>query len=240
MKNCNRIILTTVLLVCIGMNINAQDETNRDIFSVNADFVSRYVWRGVDFGNAPAIQPSITANIKGFSIGTWGSYSLSSNTGGLEADLFVSYDFDFGIQLGITDYYFPGERLAIITNATDSISDLIAMRSGEYFNYYDNHLLELNVNYTFKRISLSANYMFFGNENDVYFELAYEILPNAQFLLGVGNQAYTVNGNFNVTNIGLNISKELVVSEEFKLNVFGSAIVNPNTEQIHLVFGIGI
>jgi hypothetical protein len=232
-----------MVLLILGLNSNllfSQDQSNKNIISLNSDFVSRYVWRGVDFGNAPAIQPSITASIKGFSFGTWGSYSLSSNTGGLEADLFIAYDFDFGLHLGITDYYFPDEKLALVTNSSDSSMALQPIRSGGYFNYKNNHLYELNVFYTIKKISISGNYLIYGNSDDFYFEIACDILPNASLFLGAGNKGYTVKGNFNVTNIGLAVNKEIKVSEGFNMNIFSSALINPNTEQIHLIFGIGI
>ena len=33
-------------------------------FDIGADVVSRYVWRGTDFGNSPAIQPSMSASFR--------------------------------------------------------------------------------------------------------------------------------------------------------------------------------
>jgi hypothetical protein len=235
-----KLFILSVILTLYSNQLFSQDQPGKSIISLNSDFVSRYVWRGVDFGNAPAIQPSITASIKGLTLGTWGSYSLSSNTGGLEADLFIAYDFDFGLNLGVTDYFFPNEKLALITSAPDSSIEIQPERSGGYFDYNNNHLFELNVSYTISKISISGNYMFYGNSNDLYFDVAYELFPNASFVAGFGNEGYTTNGNFNFTNIGLNVSNEIIISEDFKIKIFGSAMVNPNTEQFHLVFGFGI
>ena len=37
--------------------------------SLGADLVSRYIWRGKDFGNSPAIQPNVAFSVAGFKIG---------------------------------------------------------------------------------------------------------------------------------------------------------------------------
>lgn len=39
---------------------------------VNADFVSSYIWRGMDSGNA-SVQPSLGFNWKGLTVYAWGS-----------------------------------------------------------------------------------------------------------------------------------------------------------------------
>src|SRR6056297_1976031 len=128
--------MALVLMLGSGLNINAQDETKetKSSVSVNADLVSRYVWRGVDYGNSPAIQPGIEYANGNFAFGTWGSYSTSSNTGGLEADLYTSYSFGFGLSIGVTDYYFPGEKVIAGVDPADSLSMVVSpQRSGNYF-----------------------------------------------------------------------------------------------------------
>ena len=39
--------------------------------------MSRYIWRGFDFGNSPAIQPNLYLSWKGLNFGFWGSYSFA-------------------------------------------------------------------------------------------------------------------------------------------------------------------
>src|SRR5574344_1225439 len=70
----------------------------------SADVVSSYVWRGTQFSGA-SIQPTLDFTASGFSIGSWGSAGLD---GFLEMDLYAKYAFDFGLTLGLTDYYYPG------------------------------------------------------------------------------------------------------------------------------------
>ena len=45
--------------------------------SIGADVVSRYVWRGTDYGNAAAVQPFIETNLGPITVGAWGSWSIS-------------------------------------------------------------------------------------------------------------------------------------------------------------------
>ena len=51
---------TITLIVILFCAISAQAQ---DVF-INADFVSSYIWRGMDSGNA-SVQPSLGVNWKG-------------------------------------------------------------------------------------------------------------------------------------------------------------------------------
>jgi uncharacterized protein (TIGR02001 family) len=202
-------------------------------FSVGADMVSRYVFRGIDFGNAPALQPTIEYSAGNFTIGTWGSYALAPNTstGGAslnEADLYASYSFDFGFSLGLTDYYYPG-------------SDWF-----EFEEEVSSHALELNLGYETGSLSLAGNYMLNNSlmgagaeDGTVYFEAGYAF-ENVDLFIGAGDGWHSMGGDFEVVNIGIGTSKDIKFSETFSLPVFGQAIINPNTEQFHIVVGLSL
>lgn len=197
--------------------------------STGADLVSRYVWRGTDFGNSAAVQPTVEFAAGDFAIGAWGSYAINSNVGGAEADLYVSYSIaDFSI--GITDYYFPGEGFA---NAPGTVP----VTSGNYFDYENAHYFELNLGYTIESFSISANYFFANLNDDLYFELGYNI-DNVDLFAGVGNESYTGDGEFNLVNVGLSATKEIEISDTFALPLFGSVVLNPDSEQLFLLFGL--
>lgn len=229
MKRILRTFFVLLIILISSVGINAQEEKKESPFSVGADFVSRYVWRGTDFGNAPAIQPTIEFDKGNFAIGAWGSHSLSSNTGGLEADLYAGYSFNFGLSLGLTDYYFPGEALTV-----DSLGIITPSRSGSYFDYADAHTFEVNLGYEIKDFSISANYM---TSDNIYFELGYSI-AGIDIFLGAGNESYTSNGDFGICNVGFSTSKEIPLTDKFALPVTGSIILNPDTEQVHFVVGL--
>ncbi len=212
-------------------------------FSVGADLVSRYVFRGVDFGNSPAVQPTVEFAAGNFSIGAWGSFALSSNTDTEyddfgnpyvsssnfnETDLYLSYGFDFGLSLGLTDYYYPGSKW------------------GEFGDKVSSHALELNLGFETGDLSLAANYMLnnsvegAGAEDGImYFEAGYAF-KNVDVFVGAGDGWHTDDTEFAVVNLGLGTSKEIKFSESFSLPVFGQVIMNPNTEQLHLVVGISL
>ncbi|MTI88678.1 MAG: hypothetical protein FH748_11995 [Balneolaceae bacterium] len=189
---------------------------------IGADVVSRYVWRGTDFGNAPAVQPYMEVTSGDFTIGAWGSYELSANTGGTEADLYISYSID-DFSIGITDYYFPS-----------------VFAPGNYFDFEDSHTYELNLGYGIDDFSISANYYFAGNANDdLYFEATYAV-SNVELFAGIGNESYSTTGDFEFVNFGLTTSKDIKISDEFSLPVFSSFILNPDSERIFLLFGFSL
>ncbi len=200
-------------------------------FSVGADLVSRYIWRGLDYGNAPAIQPTIEFAAGNFSIGAWGSYSLGSTDNASsfrEADLYASYGFDFGLSVGITDYYYPGTKW------------------GEFGNEISSHAFELNAGYELEKLSISANYMLNNSiygagaeDGIVYFELGYAF-KSVDIFVGGGDGWHSTTGNFEISNVGIGTSKDIKITDSFSLPLFGQAIVNPNTEQFHIVVGLSL
>jgi hypothetical protein len=198
--------------------ITAQDESK---WSTGADFVSRYVWRGTDFGNAPAIQPSLAYTAGNFTIGAWGSYALSA-VPYLEADLFASYSFGFGLDLIFTDYYFPS---AVVGGVTDN----------SYFDS-DFHTFELGLSQAIGDFYVSG-YYFLNANSDLYFEAGYGF-KNLSIFAGMGNESYTMDGKFNVCNIGLSTSRDIEITEKFSIPVTGAFILNPDKEQVNIVFSL--
>ena len=218
--------LLAISLVMIPINLKAQEEEKTSPFDVGVDLVSSYLWRGTKFGTGPAIQPYLSFAVGGLEIGGWGSYSFG-NSSFAEADIYLSYGFDFGLSIGITDYYFPGV-------------------GSDYFDFSDStgtHGLEVNLGYEIKGFSASANYMF--NEaptagttgGDMYFELGYAF-KYFGIHLGAGDGWHTEGDKFALCNIGISSSKEIQITEKFSLPVSGSLIWNPEREQFHVVVGV--
>jgi hypothetical protein len=206
------------------MNVNAQGEEESSPFDVGADLVSSYVWRGTKYGTGPAIQPYLSFAAGGFEIGGWGNYCFTSNEGA-EADIYLSYGFDFGLSIGLTDYYFPGTNYFDVSDSTGA------------------HALEINLAYEIGGFSVAANYML--NEaggagaagGDMYFELGYGFKHFSLFA-GAGDGWHSADGNFALCNLGISAEKEIKLSENFSLPVSGALIWNPDKEQYHVVVGI--
>ena len=229
------VTMIVVLLFILSItSLNAQEEEKTSPFSVGADIVSSYVWRGSKQGTGPNIQPSLKFTSGGFTLGSWGSYSFHEGGDLREMDLYTCYSFAFGLNLGITDYYYQGFPYFTYTGDTSS------------------HAFEINLGYTLNNLSLSANYIVNdaskgGPANkagggDMYFEADYDFKDFSVFA-GAGNGWHTANdanGNdvFAFCNIGLKTSKELKFSETFSLPVSGAFSVNPDKEEVNLVVGI--
>lgn len=212
-----KFILVGAMLVFAAETLKAQE------WSVGVDLYSSYVWRGTKLGG-PSIQPSINYSNGGFTIGAWGSAGFD---GAMEADLFASYEFDFGLSLGVTDYYFPGTEYFDVSTATGA------------------HALEANLGYGIGGFSISGNYVF--NEaggaasagGDTYIELGYDF-EKVSIFAGAGNGWHTPDGEFGLVNVGVSTGKEIKLTDSFSLPVSGSVILNPTTEQFFIVIGISL
>ncbi|MBQ3787410.1 MAG: hypothetical protein II849_01230, partial [Bacteroidales bacterium] len=78
------------LLAVVSMgNAQAQSEVEG---SLEADFVSSYVWRGLNLGHV-SLQPELSVGWKGLSLTAWGSVGLSGHKDDFrEIDLTLSYE----------------------------------------------------------------------------------------------------------------------------------------------------
>ena len=217
------VALLMASMIISPMNLNAQEEKSSP-FDVGGDLVSAYLWRGTQFGTGPAIQPYLSYSVGGFEIGGWGSYSFGASSFA-EADLYLSYGFDFGLSIGLTDYYYPGTMY------------------GDFSTESGAHAFEINLGYEIKGFAVSGNYIL--NEaggagssgGDMYFEAGYSFSYFGVHV-GAGDGWHTSTGNFEVCNIGLTAAKEISITDKFSLPVSGALIWNPQREQFHVVVGI--
>ena len=177
--------------------------------TIGADVVSRYVWRGTDYGNAAAVQPSIETTIGPVALGAWGSWSISpgpADASGNECDLYASTTVGL-VGFTLTDYFFPAYA------GTDSLLNL------------DMHIFELSAVADVGPVSILAAANVSGDDdNSTYLELTYGALS-----LGLGNGLYSTNGEFAPVSFGISASRE---------NFSASYIINPDKETSFLVFGV--
>jgi len=218
------LVLLMASMICSPLQVNAQDEEKSSLFDVGGDLVSSYLWRGTKYGTGPAIQPYLSLAVGGFEIGGWGSYCFTGNEAA-EADLYLSYGFDFGLSIGLTDYYFPGS---------------------DYFDYSTetgSHAFEINLGYEIKGFSIAGNYIL--NEagsagsasGDMYFEAGYGAGSFGLFV-GAGDGWHSSDGEFALCNIGVSAEKAIKITDSFSLPVSGALIWNPDREQFHVVVGV--
>jgi hypothetical protein len=217
MRNFGKLVF---VLTLIGLFTNSFKTTAQAGVSIGADLMSRYVWRGADFGGSPSIQPYIEMNAGDFVLGAWGAYTTNL-PGAQEADLYAGYSFGDVFSLTLTDYYFP----------MDDMSD-------EYFDFDNNHSLEISGTVTLDNFSLLAGKFFAGADDEsLYFEAGYDFGVVSAFA-GAGDKAYTSDGDFALVNIGIGTSKEIKITDYFSLPLSGSLILNPDTESLFMVVGV--
>ena len=200
--------------------------TNAGI-NFGADLVSRYVWRGADFGNSASVQPFLSLDIYGFEAGAWGSYPLTdaSAAAGISAnenDLYVTYNIG-PVGIGITDYYFPE-----------------SFRFGYYGNDSNSsHILEGSATFEMAGFKALGAINFYGADENhsFYFECGYEFYNKndltVKAIAGIGNYIYRTDTN---SKPGLVNSGVIAAKGNFSV----SYILNVQAEVDYLVFGYHI
>lgn len=201
-------------------------------FNVGADIVSRYVWRGADYGESASVQPALTFSTGGLEIGTWASYAMNPDGAPAnEHDLWVSYTAGI-ITLGITDYYFP--------NAGFDFFDFDGDGEGA-------HLIEPFVSVSGPQgfpVSFYAGYFAHNDpDNSVYLNATYPFaIDGVDLSFGVGaspteSALYGTDG-FGIIEMILGASKSIPITEGFSLPLSVAYILNPYAETSFLVVGL--
>jgi hypothetical protein len=229
-QNILNLILASLLLL-VNSSTFAQSDTIPAIsVSANVDLMSRYVWRGQDYGQTPSMQPGLSASWKDFTLGAWGAYKFTGS-GFQETDLYVSKSIG-PVTFAIWDYW----------NFCDTTSN-------DYFNYNKEttaHLFEGQImlsggeNLPF---NLMGSYFFYGSDstNSIYLELQYlRSIGSVDIMLFAGYQPkgeyYAPKAAF--VNLGCTAIKAIKITDNWSLPVTVSLIVNPNIKSANLVAGI--
>ncbi|MEX0928652.1 MAG: hypothetical protein WD266_11475 [Balneolales bacterium] len=223
MKNIFKIIL---LIVC-ATSFAAMDAKAQT--SVDLDIMSRYVWRGADFGNSPSIQPGVTYALGNLEVGGWAAIATTGNPAGSEIDWFASYGLDLGessLAFSVTDYTFPEDP------------------AGNYFQS-EAHFIELGLGYEGPEsfpVSVSAG-MFVTNDDDnsIYAEIG---LPVSVFDVFVGltpaESGMYGTRKAGVINSGISTGKEIQVTDTFAFTLSSTAIMNFYDNNAFFLFGISL
>ena len=252
-----------------------EDAVNEESpWSVGADFMSRYIWRGINFGgSSPSIQPYLEYGFgsenHSFAIGGWGAYSLSGTQTGQEADLYLSYTVKEMFSLTFTDYFFPDETSGRNKYFNYNM-DWDKINSGE--EAQTGHVVEAAISFNgTKKFPVSimfamniwgADAQKYTEESGVmvaedkivmskYIEIGYSkevksltldvfagmALDNPELAKGEPTGFYAQEAA-GVINLGFSLSKEIKITDSYSLPVSGSLIINPEAENIFMVFGI--
>jgi hypothetical protein len=221
----------TVLCLLFGTSsLLAQTDTLPVVsIEANVDLVSRYIWRGQEYGHAPSIQPGLSVTAKDFTLGAWGAYKLTG-AGDQETDFYLSKDIG-PVNIALWDYW--------------SFNDTSAMNFFNYNRKTTSHLLEAQVLLSGGEtlpFNLLGSYFFYGTDasRSIYFELQYlHPLGQTDIVFFAGFQAkgdyYAPRATF--VNIGCTV-EPVLIADRFKLPIGLSLIVNPDRKSVYLVAGI--
>jgi hypothetical protein len=194
---------------------------------------NRYIWRGVNFGDAPSLQGLCSASYKNFELGVYGANSLSGTALGYAntIEVFATYSYK-QFSLTVDDYFFY--------EAVDSLN--------HYFDYGSNtlHFLEGRIKYSGKIFDGIVGYNFYSRASNqttgVYLELGCRL--SQQFKVVVGGITDASFLNFNdkagITNIGLYFKKPIKISSFFSFNTQFGVVANPNYKSIARIPGVSL
>jgi hypothetical protein len=231
------VVLSLSVLVSIDAQEGTEQNESQSPFSLSANMVSRYVWRGLLYSANPNIQPTLTYTKGGFCAGAWGSYAIAAPYA--EFDLFASYTLG-SFTATVLDYY------------TENETDL---SERNYFNWKASttpHAVEGSISFNGTEnfpVTFSASTFVYGNDWDsdghnqysTYIEAGYNKQVGSTLIkLFVGGTPATgiYSDNAAIVNLGIGISHSIAITDKFKLPVFGQVILNPDAKDIFFVYGI--
>lgn len=227
------IILSIGLTIVICFTIKAQEK-----LKVNGkiDFASDYIWRGAYQNSGFSIQPTLGLAYKNFSLGVWGSQSLTKSDGAQEFDINLSYTF-YRFCFTISDYWWNGI-------------------AAPYGDYRHDHHFEASLNYTCGEkfpLTLGWATMFAGSDDNSKGDRAYSTYINALYVVHCPADITLVSavgftpwkGMYSAkkagfTDISLKASKSIVLGKRFSLPIFVQAIASPVFDKTYLIAGWSI
>ncbi len=213
-----------IFMLLIAMTL--QTKAVQGQVTLGADIVSRYIWRGLDFGDSPSIQPTLEYSVGALTVGTWGAYPFAGGADINEHDLYASLAVG-PLLLGATDYFFPD--------------------GGDYFDYgvEGNHVIEPYLSYAGEFSAMVAVNALNDSANSVYVELGFDKAwgsTELSFFLGgtVAKTDWYETDGAALLSVGVIATRNVTLTEQTSIPLSVSYIVNPNAGQTFLLFSLGL
>lgn len=241
--------VSVIFLLLLTSEAYSQKETKSPIsINIGGDVVSRYIFRGVEFGPnppTPQVQPHFAltydmGNAGSLIFGGWASYGIYNEFS--ENDLSLKYSIPVSgagtFALTLMDLTFP--------YLGASINNFEGDGNGAHF-------IALNFDYsgpakfpvTFQVSSLVHND--FPEHKSLYLEVGYNFPisdVDARVVCGAAQGKSKWNSiktdKFEFDNIGINFTKKLKISEDYSLPVGVAYILNWHLKQSFLVLKISV
>lgn len=200
-------------------------------FAANAQLVSRYLWRGQDYGHAPSFQPGAELSWRGFAFGAWSALRIAGD-GEPELDFYISKELG-KFTFAVWDYWSYDKELRT-----------------QYFDYNSattSHMFEGQVIYSTgerNQFNLLLSSLFFGADptKSLYGEVEYvrEFGKN-EIALVAGYQFkgeyYAPHNGF--VNIGCSYLRYLWDFGKYSTFVSFSLTANPALKKTFLTVAVG-
>jgi hypothetical protein len=235
-----------VLFVALGLHfasMRAEDSIpvsrNNSPFSISLELTTKYMWRAIEYGDAPTTFAIINYENKGFSAYAEGVYEFDGSH--QEVDLGVAYNHDW-LTAGVNDYYYPSS-----VGEKDKYFKLSSRQTGHY--------LEGVVTIAPEKIPLwlTLSTYFWGadkkpsnnkNAYSSYAELGYRhsFNDNSEASLALGaalNKGFYTDyeHGFNVVNITAKYATSFKLGK-FRLPVSASYVLNPYRNKSYVTLSI--
>lgn len=205
--------------------------SNKGDVDLDVFLMSRYAWRGVQFGTGPTIQAQLSYTKGGFMAA---GYVAKSTYGGATgypntSNIMLGYQYK-GVTVTVDDYFFYDE---------DNLD--------RYLDWSDTtlHFIETRLRYDHDRFYGMAGYNVYaakGANKALYVEVGYKV-PKQGLLLFAGYLFDRSDLNFStsagMTNVGITKQKEVKINDHFSLPLFGTLMVNLNYKNVVDTPGVG-
>jgi hypothetical protein len=239
-----------IFLASMSLSAIAQDSKPSNFnLSVGADLASCYLWRGIQQGTGPAIQPWGEWSYKGITLGAWGSYELNSSdliNSFKEVDLYAKYTYkDFSLLY--VDLFFP---------------DYVGLDQN-YFNYKNattGHASELALSFNGSEsipFSVYGGIILYGTaidpkvadptqlNNSTYFEVNYlGKFKDYSYNVFAGftpTESYLYDTKeFSVFNVGVSAKKAIKVTTDFSIPLKLTLATNPVSKKAFIAAVISL
>lgn len=235
MKNINTIIYSFVLLLISSLILPTKITFANDIsIEPGADITSRFIYRGIDLGSSPQVQPSISFNYDNFNFTLWGSHPIAltpDDDDYKEVKFWMNYTFDAG-NFTITPQ---------LENHYDANAHLF-----DFDDESTTHVLQTSLSFAGKgdiAPDLFVGYAFWGHQSmepTIYIESGLNVsLGDVQLRPFISGQHsdeggfvdIDYGGDFVVNQVGLTAGRQFEISDRVSLPINVSFAVNPQTEQ---------
>jgi len=203
----------------------SQDSANKGEAIISASFYNRYIWRGVNFTDAPSIQALFAYSKGSFEIGTYGATTLNGDKRGYgnTIEIYATYKYK-SFSVTVDDYFFY--------EAFDSLNN--------YFEYGKNttHFVEGRLRYDHSKFYILTGYVIHSRENDntngLYLEAGYYLNEYLKIVVGGVTSSSFLNfqDKGGITNIGIYGSKTVNINSSFSFDVQTALIASPNYKYV--------